>query len=121
MGVSDHIPAGSPAPMSSAEVAPADGLEGEIRLLLLEVLAARVESADADLLEAGIFDSMGLVQFILALENRYGLKITLDEIDADSIRSVTRIVELIQSRGGKDQAQPSSPEFHGRQIPDAAS
>jgi len=67
----------------------------EIRGLLLVRLAARVESNEEDLFEAGVFDSIALVQFIVALEEHFGLHLPLEEINAQDFATVSTIAKLL--------------------------
>jgi len=74
------------------------GLVAEIQALFLEKLSIRIESPEADLFQSGIFDSMTLVEFILHLEEYYGLRFPMEELELDSVLSVVKIAELVASR-----------------------
>ena len=67
----------------------------EIQLLFLEKLSTRIESAESDLFQTGILDSMTLVQLVLELEERFGLRLPMEDLELDSFRSVMRIAELV--------------------------
>jgi acyl carrier protein len=85
----------------TAPVAPSaghDNLVDEILGLFLDKLAVRVESTDADLFQSGIFDSMTLVEFILHLEDHFGLHFPMEELELDSVLSVEKIAELVANR-----------------------
>jgi acyl carrier protein len=71
---------------------------GEIHALLLAEFSVRVDSPDEDLFRGGALDSMTLVQFILALENHFGISIPLDDLDLDAVTSVSRAADLVASR-----------------------
>jgi acyl carrier protein len=75
-----------------------DVLIAEIQALFLERLSIRIESPDADLFQTGVFDSMTLVEFILALEEHFGLRFPMEELELDSVVSVVKIAELVASR-----------------------
>jgi D-alanine--poly(phosphoribitol) ligase subunit 2 len=70
-------------------------LAGDIRAVLRDHLTVMVESADVDLLETGLIDSIGLVELILQLEDRFGVSLPMDTLEIDDFRSINRIADLI--------------------------
>lgn len=74
---------------------PASKLEGDIRAVLRDHLTVMVGSPDVDLLETGLIDSIGLVELILQLEDRFGVSLPMDTLEIDDFRSINRIAELI--------------------------
>jgi D-alanine--poly(phosphoribitol) ligase subunit 2 len=52
-------------------------------------------SADVDLFETGLVDSIGLVELILELEDRFGISLPMDNLEIDDLRTVRRIADLI--------------------------
>ena len=85
-------------PLSAAEMLEQRNLVLEIRTLLSEKLSARIQSAETDLFQSGVFDSMTLVQFILQMEEHFGFHLPMEDIEPDSFRSVVKIAELIARR-----------------------
>ena len=75
-----------------------EDLTGAIRNLLQDKLAVRVDDAEMDLFRTGIFDSMTLVQFILYVEERFDIRLPMEDLDIDSFHSVGKIADLIESR-----------------------
>jgi len=57
-----------------------------------------VSSPDADLFNTGTMDSLAFVNMLLQLEKEFGVRITLENIDLERFRSVTKIVEYIGSQ-----------------------
>ncbi len=45
-------------------------------------------SPDTDLLETGILDSFQFVELLVELEQRFGLRIKIDDIDLDDLRTL---------------------------------
>jgi acyl carrier protein len=76
----------------------APDLVAEIQALFLDKMSIRVESPDEDLFQSGIFDSMTLVEFIFHLEERFALHFPMEELELDSILSVTKIAEMVASQ-----------------------
>src|SRR5258708_13793514 len=66
--------------------------------LFVESLHIEVPSADTDLFETGILDSLQLVALLLQLEQRFGFKIKIDDIDLDDLRTLARIARLVAAR-----------------------
>ena len=51
-----------------------------------------------------MLDSMQLVELMLELEQRFGLRIPLDSIDVDDLRTLSRIARVVASH-----APPAEP------------
>jgi D-alanine--poly(phosphoribitol) ligase subunit 2 len=71
---------------------------GAIRELLAKKLLIQLDSPDADLLAAGILDSLALVQLLLHLEERFAVKIPLETLEIDDLRSLTSIARLVENQ-----------------------
>ena len=70
-----------------------------------------VPSADTDLLETGILDSFQFVELLLQLEQRFNLRIKIDDIDLEDLRTIARIARLVTASGAAadpSAAQPSA-------------
>ena len=52
-------------------------------------------SADVDLVDNGILDSFQLVELLFQLEREFGLRIALEKLDLDDLRSLERISRVI--------------------------
>jgi len=70
-------------------------LMSAVRNLIAEKLAVQVASPDTDLLTEGVLDSVTLVQLILQLENAFGIRIELSELEIEDLRSVRSIAGLV--------------------------
>jgi acyl carrier protein len=77
------------------DVARIEELVEGIRSVLLDSLSVRVDSPGDDLFGAGVLDSMALVRFIMALEDRFGVEIPLDEVDVESFRSMAEVAAML--------------------------
>jgi len=77
-------------------------LQHAIRTLIAEKLLVEVESPQADLLHEGILDSLSIVQLLLQLEERFGVRIELQELEFDDLRSIDSIARLVAARTGEE-------------------
>ena len=75
-----------------------DATIGAIRGLLSEKLLVEVDSPEADLLKAGILDSLALIQLLVHLEERFGVKIALDELEIEDLRSIASIAQMVEQQ-----------------------
>jgi len=82
----------------------------EVLEVLADVLNTRevFDAPDLRLYELGLLDSMGTVELILALSERFGLQISPAEIDRECWASPRRIAEDIERRLGAPRT--GSPE-----------
>lgn len=72
-----------------------EDLAAEVQTWLREKLLAVIESQETDLLATGILDSLALVQLLLYLEQHFGLKIVMEQLDIEDLRSVHSIARLV--------------------------
>ena len=83
-------------------------LAGEIQALLTETLLIEVPSSEADLIENGGLDSVTLGQLIVHLEDRFGIKLDLNALEAENFRSVRAISRLVLNQ---------KPDWGRNQVP----
>ena len=72
-----------------------EDLAAEVQTWLREKVLAVIESQETDLLATGILDSLALVQLLLYLEQHFDLKIVMEQLDIEDLRSVRSIARLI--------------------------
>jgi acyl carrier protein len=70
-------------------------VENDIRQVLAEKMFIDVGSPDTDLLGTGLLDSLALIQLLVHLEDTFGVKIALDEIEIEDLRSISSIAILV--------------------------
>jgi acyl carrier protein len=78
------------------------GVEEEITNFIVRELssdAAHLRSV-ADLLEAGIIDSLGLIMLISFLEQTLHLKVNVNELTPDNFRTINAIVGFVAQKRG---------------------
>ena len=74
--------------------------------LFVESFHVEVPSSDTDLLETGILDSFQFVELLVQLEQRFGFRIKIEDIDLDDLRTLSRIARLVAANGAA--ADPSA-------------
>jgi len=75
-------------------------LQNEIASLLFENLNVEVPSVHEDLLETGLLDSLKIVELLVELEQRFGMRIPLKELEIDNFRSVIKIAHFVANHKG---------------------
>ena len=68
--------------------------------LFTERFHIEVPSADTDLLESGILDSFQFVELLLQLEQNFNLRMKIDDIDLEDLRTLARIARLVAAGHG---------------------
>jgi len=72
-----------------------EALIQQLRELFVEVLHIEAPSAETDLFESGTLDSLQLVELLLELERRFGVRLAIESIDLDRLRTLARIARLL--------------------------
>ena len=76
--------------------------------LLSERIHIEAPSADTDLMESGLLDSLMLVELMSSLEEQFGINISFDEVEIDNFRSARRIAEFVNQRSRPQAAAAAS-------------
>lgn len=90
---------------------PAATLQKRISKLILEGINVEVPSVGTDLFHTGVLDSLALVELLLALEQEFGIRIAIEELDIERFRSIERIAEFVAGRTQGDGAS-ADPKDH---------
>jgi len=85
-------------------VTDANAIIERLGALFVESFHIEVPSPDTDLLETGILDSFQFVELLFQLEQDFGLRIKIDNIDLDDLRTLKRIARLVAANGGVDRS-----------------
>jgi acyl carrier protein len=75
-------------------------LEARISRVFRDELKLDVPSADTDLFETGVLDSMLFVDLLLHLEREFGVTPALEDVEFDHFNSIERITEFVANRVG---------------------
>lgn len=68
--------------MSSAEA------RERITRLIRDTLGVDVPTADTDLIDSGLLDSLGLVSLLAEIEREFGFELPLDTLEVEDFRTV---------------------------------
>lgn len=77
-------------------------LANKMAEIIEERLSIAVPSHQADLVESGLLDSLGMVELLLAIEEEFGLKVDVEDLDLDVLRSVEQIARFVEDRRGEN-------------------
>ena len=79
---------------------------GRLGTLFTTCFHIEVPSPDTDLLESGILDSLQFVELLVQLEQNFNLRIKIDDIDLEDLRTLARIARLVDAN--REAARPAS-------------
>jgi acyl carrier protein len=78
-----------------------DELRDQVTAVVSDRAGIEVPHAEADLLDAGLIDSLALVTLIVAFEDTFGVELPLDDFDIDRFRSVASVTDFLASLGAE--------------------
>ena len=81
------------------DVTDTNAVIGRLSALFTESFHIEVPSPDTDLVETGILDSFQFVELLLQLEQHFGFRIRIEDIDLDDLRTLARIARLVAVNG----------------------
>jgi D-alanine--poly(phosphoribitol) ligase subunit 2 len=73
-------------------------LQQQVTALFAEKLNLDVASAETDLIEAGLLDSLALVELLTQLEESFDVSISTDDMELENFRSITSIAMFVMQR-----------------------
>ena len=74
------------------------GLEIAVGSLFAERLEVEVPAPETDLFETGILDSLRFVELLAALEETFGMRVSVEELEIDDFRSLSRIAGFVAQK-----------------------
>lgn len=77
-----------------------DSLENEILEIIEELCGDEVvwEERDLDLFEEGLFDSLLAIEFLVTIEERFGVVIAPTELEREEMNTPAKIIGRIKER-----------------------
>jgi acyl carrier protein len=73
-------------------------LQQQVTALFAEKLNLDVASAETDLIEAGLLDSLALVELLAQLEESFDVSISTNDMELENFRSITSIAMFVMQR-----------------------
>jgi acyl carrier protein len=73
-------------------------LQQQVTALFAEKLNLDVASAETDLIETGLLDSLALVELLAQLEESFDVSISTDDMEIENFRSITSIAMFVMQR-----------------------
>lgn len=58
-------------------------------------LNVQIPCAETDLFDEGILDSLGLIEILFLMDKRWGVSVSVDQLELDNFRSLVKIAEFI--------------------------
>lgn len=74
------------------------GLRERIAEVFSNALHLEVPSADTDLFDTGVLDSLAFVELLLQLEREFGIKTSVDDLELGNFRSIAHIADFVAAR-----------------------
>jgi acyl carrier protein len=68
-----------------------------ITRLLRDTLGVEVPSAETDLIETGLLDSLALVSLLAEIEREFGFELPLDTLEVDDFRTVETAAAYVEA------------------------
>ena len=73
-------------------------VETELYDLFANALRVEVPSPDTDLVATARLDSVGMVELLLQIEKRFGVRVEMQDLEIDHVRSLAAIAAFIAAR-----------------------
>jgi len=70
-------------------------LVNEISGLIARKLLVEAGAPEEDLLASGLLDSLSLIQLLTNLEEHFGIRVPLEDLQIDDIRSINSLARLV--------------------------
>ncbi len=70
-------------------------LKDKLAAILSDHLNIEAPASDTDLIATGLMDSLALVELLLRLEQAFGVKVSVDDLEVDNFRSIESIARFI--------------------------
>ena len=81
--------------MNTVSAAPDSAIVERLGALFAQSFHIEVPSPDTDLLESGILDSFQFVELLAQLEEHFGLRLRIDDLELDDLRTLARIARMV--------------------------
>jgi D-alanine--poly(phosphoribitol) ligase subunit 2 len=83
--------------------------QDRIMRIFVEVLDIEVPSLDTDLIAGGLLDSLGLVTLLFEIEQEFAVRLPLEDLDVDSLRTTQHIASVVDELVGQSSVRVIEP------------
>lgn len=73
-------------------------IEIKVRSEIEALAACEISDPDAEIFKLGLLDSLNILNIIIFIENEFSLKINPFDINLDTLGSITRICDFIETK-----------------------
>lgn len=75
-------------------------MEEKVLKILIDVIGNDdiIEEKDIDLFEAGLLDSLGIIEVLLKIEEVFGLRLQPTDLEKKDMSTVNNLVEFLDSK-----------------------
>lgn len=75
-------------------------MEEKVLDMLIEITGSDdiAEEKDTDLFEAGLLDSLGIIEVLLKIEEIFGLKLQPTDLERKDMATVNNLVEFLETK-----------------------
>lgn len=75
-------------------------MEEKVLEMLIEITGSDdiTEEKDTDLFEAGLLDSLGIIEVLLKIEEVFGLKLQPTDLERKDMATVNNLVEFLKTK-----------------------
>ena len=73
-------------------------LQEQVTAMFADKLNLDVASAETDLIETGLLDSLSLLEFLVQLEESFDFSISTEDLEPENFRSITSIALFVMER-----------------------
>lgn len=80
-------------------------LEPQLVRLFSEKLNIEVPSMETDLIDTGLVDSLSFVEFLAQLEEQFGVQVSLDDLEIDRFRTISKIADFVAAKLSQASAE----------------
>ncbi len=94
-------------PRRRQQIAESMTIEAQIAQLFSKKLNLDVPSFETDLIETGSLDSLKFVELLVELEQQFGLRVSLEDLEVDNFRCIQRIADFVTAHRGVQPIAPS--------------
>ena len=83
-------------------------LEQRISRLFVEKVGIQVPSVETELIDTGLVDSLTFVEFLAHLEQEFGIQVSLEDLEIERFRTITRIAGFVAAKARSRPAETAA-------------